>query len=192
MMRELKDLGMPQTVFEVRFEENADGKPKMPSESGDDRAEFMISPNPGEPLMPLAKIASGGELSRLMLAMKTLEAGHTGVDCMVFDEIDTGVSGKAAQTVAEKLTAISRYHQVICVSHLPQLAAAGDWQYLVSKHVSESRTVTDVRELDRDGRIAEIARMVSGADGISREASGYAAQMLKAAENRKRAPDAEK
>ena len=182
MMRELKDLGMEQTVFEVRFEEIKDGKPRMPTERGDDSAEFMISPNPGEPMMPMAKIASGGELSRLMLAMKTLEAGHTGVDCMVFDEIDTGISGKTAQTVAEKMIAISRYHQVICVSHLPQLAAAGDYQYLVSKHVDEGRTITNVTELDRNGRIHEIARMISGADGISGEASAYAERMLAAAE----------
>ena len=186
MMRELQDLGMAGTVFEVRFAENEGGKPKMPAETGDDQAEFMICPNPGEPLMPLAKIASGGELSRLMLAMKTLEAGHTGIDCMIFDEIDTGISGKAAQTVAEKLITISRNHQVICVSHLPQLAAAGDRQYLVSKHTDGSRTVTDVRELSREGRIDEIARMISGAEGIGKEAGEYAAQMLKAAENRKR------
>ena len=185
MMSELRDLGMNQTIFEVRFTENDTGKPRMPSEDGDDQVEFMISPNPGEPLMPLARIASGGELSRLMLAMKTLEAGHTGVDCMVFDEIDTGISGKTAQTVAEKMISISRYHQVICVSHLPQIAAAGDWQYLVRKHTAGNRTVTDVNELSAEGRINEIARMISGAEGISREASEYAAQMLKAAENRK-------
>ena len=185
MMKELRDLGMERTLFSVQFYENETGKPKMPTETGDDQIEFMISPNPGEPLMPLAKIASGGELSRLMLAMKTLEAGHTGVDCMVFDEIDTGISGKAAQTVAEKMILISRSHQVICVSHLPQLAAAGDWQYLVSKHVAEGRTVTEVKELSEEGRIAEIARMISGAGGINREASDYAGQMLKSARIRK-------
>ena len=185
MMRELKDLGMEHTLFEVRFAENETGKPKMPTEAGDDQAEFMICPNPGEPLMPLAQIASGGELSRLMLAMKTLEAGHTGVDCMIFDEIDTGISGKAAQTVAEKLISISRHHQVICVSHLPQLASAGDYQYLVSKRVEDGRTVTRVEELDQEGRIGEIARMVSGAGGISEDASRYAQQMLAAAEKQK-------
>ena len=132
--------------------------------------------------MPLKDIASGGELSRLMLAMKTLEAGHTGVDCMIFDEIDTGISGKMAQTVAEKMIAISRHHQVICVSHLPQLAAAGDRQYLVSKHTDGSRTVTDVRELSREGRIDEIARMISGAEGITGESDVYAAKMIAAAE----------
>jgi len=145
----------------------------------------MISPNPGEPLMPMAKIASGGELSRLMLAMKVLEAGHTGIDTMVFDEIDTGISGRMAQTVAEKMILISRNHQVICVSHLPQLAAAGDYQYLVSKGVQEGRTLTSVTELDREGRVGEVARMISGADGISGEASAYAQQMLVSAENRK-------
>ncbi|MCR5296677.1 MAG: DNA repair protein RecN [Clostridiales bacterium] len=185
MMRELSDLGMAQTVFRVEFRQDTGGKPKMPSENGDDSLEFMICPNPGEPLMPLAKIASGGELSRLMLAMKVLEACHTGIETMVFDEIDTGISGRMAQTVAEKMILISRRHQVICVSHLPQLAAAGDWQYLVSKGTENGRTLTRVSELDRKGRIGEIARMISGADGISPEASGYAQQMLTASENRK-------
>ncbi len=185
MMRELQQLGMAHTVFRVLFDENADGKPKMPTETGDDRGEFFICPNPGEPLMPLKDIASGGELSRLMLAMKTLEAGHTGVDCMIFDEIDTGISGKMAQTVAEKMIAISRYHQVICVSHLPQLAAAGDYQYLVSKGVVNGRTETSVTELDREGRIQEIARIISGADGISPNAVTYAEQLLAAADHKK-------
>ena len=185
MMQELQQLGMAQTVFRVHFEENTDGKPKMPTETGDDRGEFLICPNPGEPLMPLKDIASGGELSRLMLAMKTLEAGHTGVDCMIFDEIDTGISGKMAQTVAEKMIAISRHHQVICVSHLPQLAAAGDYQYLVSKGVVNGRTETGVTELDREGRIQEIARIISGADGISSDTVAYAEQMLAAADHKK-------
>ena len=185
MMQELQQLGMAQTVFEVRFEENTDGKPKMPTETGDDRGEFLICPNPGEPLMPLKDIASGGELSRLMLAMKTLEAGHTGVDCMIFDEIDTGISGKMAQTVAEKMIAISRHHQVICVSHLPQLAAAGDYQYLVSKGVVNGRTETAVTELGREGRVQEIARIISGADGISPDAVTYAEQLLAAADHKK-------
>ncbi len=187
MMKELSDLGMGQTVFQVAFRKNDGPKPKMPTENGDDEAEFLISPNPGEPLMPLAKIASGGELSRLMLAMKVLEAGHTGIDTMVFDEIDTGISGRMAQIVAEKMIMISRHHQVICVSHLPQLAAAGDYQYLVSKGIHEGRTLTGVTELDRTGRIAEVARMISGADGVSEEAASYAEMMLLSAENRKKA-----
>ena len=185
MMQELQQLGMANTVFQVCFEEITDGKPKMPTETGDDRGEFMICPNPGEPMKPLKDIASGGELSRLMLAMKTLEAGHTGVDCMIFDEIDTGISGKMAQTVAEKMIAISRHHQVICVSHLPQLAAAGDYQYLVSKGVVNGRTETNVTELGREGRIQEIARIISGADGVSRDTVTYAEQLLTAADHKK-------
>lgn len=186
MMTELKELGMENTRFNVKFQKNDSGKPMMPSENGDDRLEFMISPNPGEPLKPLAKIASGGELSRLMLAVKTLEASHTGVDSMIFDEIDTGISGRTAQVVAEKMIAISRERQVICVTHLPQLAAAADYQYLVRKNLIEDRTVTGVSELDREQRIHEVARMISGAEGTNPEAIEYASGMLLAAEKLKK------
>ena len=181
MQIQLRDLGMESTLFKVVFSEvGADHKPLMPSLSGDDQVEFYISPNPGEPLKPLAKIASGGELSRLMLAIKTLEAGHRRVESMVFDEIDTGISGRAAQVVAEKMRMIAADCQVICVTHLPQIAAAADHQYLVNKKVQGQRTVTDVHQLDRKGRIAEIARMISGAEGISTDASSYAEKMLDA------------
>ena len=182
MTAELRDLGMGNTRFSVCFRENETGKPLMPTEGGDDRLEFMISPNPGEPLKPLARIASGGELSRLMLAVKTLEAAHTGVESMVFDEIDTGISGRTAQVVAEKMIAISRERQVICVTHLPQLAAAADHQYLVSKAVAGERTNTTVDELDPARRTLEIARMISGADGINSESTDYASGLLSAAE----------
>ena len=181
MTRELKDLGMENTRFEVMFKPNESGRPTMPTPIGDDRIEFMISPNPGEPLKPLAKIASGGELSRLMLAIKTLEAAHTGVESMVFDEIDTGISGRMAQVVAEKMIAISGNHQVICVTHLPQIAAAADYQYLVRKAVTGERTNTFVAELDEEGRKEEVARMISGADGITDDTLRYASGMLKAA-----------
>ena len=181
MTRELKDLGMENTRFEVMFKPNERGRPTMPTPIGDDRIEFMISPNPGEPLKPLAKIASGGELSRLMLAIKTLEAAHTGVESMVFDEIDTGISGRMAQVVAEKMIAISGNHQVICVTHLPQIAAAADYQYLVRKAVTGERTNTFVAELDEEGRKEEVARMISGADGITDDTLQYASGMLKAA-----------
>ena len=164
MTRELKDLGMENTRFEVMFKPNESGRPTMPTPIGDDRIEFMISPNPGEPLKPLAKIASGGELSRLMLAIKTLEAAHTGVESMVFDEIDTGISGRMAQVVA-----------------LPQIAAAADYQYLVRKAVTGERTNTFVAELDEEGRKEEVARMISGADGITDDTLQYASGMLKAA-----------
>ena len=181
MTKELKDLGMENTRFEVMFKPNESGRPTMPTPIGDDRIEFMISPNPGEPLKPLAKIASGGELSRLMLAIKTLEAAHTGVESMVFDEIDTGISGRMAQVVAEKMIAISGNHQVICVTHLPQIAAAADYQYLVRKAVTGERTNTFVAELDEEGRKEEVARMISGADGITDDTLQYASGMLKAA-----------
>ena len=184
-MKELGDLGMERTRFSVAFLANETGRPLMPSETGDDRVEFLISPNPGEPLKPLAKIASGGELSRLMLAVKCLESARNGVDAMVFDEIDTGISGQMAQAVAEKMITISRERQVICVTHLPQIAAAADYQYLVSKTVEGGRTETSVKELDRDGRTSEISRMISGADGVTAESEAYAARMLKAAEGKK-------
>jgi DNA repair protein RecN (Recombination protein N) len=132
-------------------------------------------------MKPLARIASGGELSRLMLAMKTLETEGNGVDCMVFDEIDTGISGRMAQVVAEKMGSISRRKQVICVTHLPQIAAAADYQYLVRKAVTGERTNTFVAELDEEGRKEEVARMISGADGITDDTLQYASGMLKAA-----------
>lgn len=182
MMAELHELGMGKTQFSVHFSPNETGKPLMPTEKGDDRIEFLISPNPGEELKPLAKIASGGELSRLMLAVKTLEADRTGVESMVFDEIDTGISGRMAQVVAEKMISISGKRQVICVTHLPQLAAAADYQYLVTKTVSGERTNTSVRELDHSGRILEIARMISGAGGINEDSTVHASGLLSAAE----------
>lgn len=183
--KELADLGMTDTRFEVEFKTNDTGRPVMPTPTGDDRIEFLISPNPGEPLKPLSRIASGGELSRIMLAVKALESAHNGVESMVFDEIDTGISGRIAQVVAEKMITISRERQVICVTHLPQIAAASDFHYLVHKSANDGRTITDVTELDRAGRTGEISRMISGADGISCESDAYASRMLQAAEKLK-------
>lgn len=186
MMDELKDLGMDHTVLEVCFESNNTGKPIMPSPAGDDRICFMISPNPGEPLKPISKIASGGELSRLMLALKTIESGKSGVQTMIFDEIDTGISGRMAQAVAEKMISISEKQQVICISHLPQIAASADHQILVYKTVSEGRTKTEVLEMGEDERREEIARMISGAQGISEDAKIYAGQMILAGLEKKK------
>ena len=186
MMRELGELGMGATVFEARFAPADGGKMPTPTANGDDRMEFMISPNPGEPLKPLGKIASGGELSRLMLAIKVIEAGRSGVEAMVFDEIDTGISGRMAQVVAEKMVAISRARQVICVTHLPQIAAAADYQYLVQKSVVGERTHTRVTELTPEERAQEIGRMISGADGITPQAAEYARDMLRAGAQRKK------
>lgn len=182
---ELTDLGMANTRFQVCFLLNETGKPQMPTALGNDQIEFQMSANPGEPLKPLAQIASGGELSRIMLAVKALESSASGIDSMVFDEIDTGISGLMAQAVAKKMIVISRHHQVICVTHLPQLAAAADYQYLVYKQTAGSRTRTDVRELDPDGRVQEIARIVSGAEGPDQKASEYACSLLDSARKMK-------
>ena len=186
IMRELKDLGMENTRFVILFKENETGKPVMPTESGDDSVEYMISPNPGEPLKPMARIASGGELSRIMLAVKTLESAHNGVDSMVFDEIDTGISGRMAQVVADKMIMISKEKQVICVTHLPQIAAAADYQYLVQKRVEDGRTRTSVLQLDPEGRVGEVGRMISGAAGMTEESRNYASGMIQAAMKQKK------
>ena len=185
MKQQLQDLGMEKTVFFVSFSETQSERKVMPRPEGDDRIEFMISTNPGEPPRPLAKIASGGELSRLMLAMKTLEAKENGVDCMVFDEIDTGISGRMAQVVAEKMQMIAENHQVICVSHLPQIAAAAGHQFHVSKSASGGRTITVASDLSRDARIVEVARMISGAGGITNDAIAYAKSMIEGNEQKR-------
>ena len=183
MMAQLKDLGMGNTIFQVSFAIRPEGKIFMPQSVGDDVIEFMISPNPGEPLKPLSKIASVGELSRLMLAIKSLEAEKGGVGTMVFDEIDTGISGRMAQVVAEKMALIARKRQVICVTHLPQIAAMAAHQFLVEKRVEGERTNTSVRLLSPKERISEVARMLGGADGSEGSARSHAAHMLYVAGN---------
>lgn len=185
MMEQLKDLGMGHTIFSVSFALRPEGKVLMPQSVGDDVIEFMISPNPGEPLKPLSKIASGGELSRMMLAIKSLEAEKGGVGTMVFDEIDTGISGRMAQVVAEKMAIIARNRQVICVTHLPQIAAMAAHQFLVEKRVEGERTNTSVRCLSEIERIAEVARMLGGADGSEESARSHAAYMLNVARQQK-------
>ena len=181
MMSQLSDLGMGNTVFKVCFAQRPEGKVLMPQSVGDDVIEFMISPNPGEPLKPLSKIASGGELSRMMLAIKNLEAQKGGVGTMVFDEIDTGISGRMAQVVAEKMSVIAGKRQVICVTHLPQIAAMATHQFLVEKRVEGERTNTSVRMLNLEERIGEVARMLGGADGSEDSARKHAAHMLEVA-----------
>ncbi|MDO4866421.1 MAG: DNA repair protein RecN [Clostridia bacterium] len=178
---QLKDLGMAKTRFEVRV----DPEPK-PTSQGMDRVEFMISPNPGEPLRPLASIASGGEISRVMLALKAIAVDSEGVDAMIFDEIDTGVSGRMAQVVGEKMCLIAKNRQVLSITHLPQIAALGDAHFLVEKVAGENRTDTHVRALDWQGRVQEISRLVGGADD-SESSLSHAEHMLKAAEERKAA-----
>lgn len=177
---QLKDLGMGKTRFEVRVEP----EPK-PTATGMDRVEFMISPNPGEPMKPLANIASGGEISRVMLALKAISVDAEGVDAMVFDEIDTGVSGRMAQVVGEKMCLIARSRQVLSITHLPQIAALGDAHFLVEKIAGENRTDTHVRLLDDEGRVHELARLVGGASETESSLS-HAGNMLREAAERKR------
>ena len=178
---QLKDLGMGKTRFEVRV----DPEPK-PTATGMDRVEFMISPNPGEPLRPLASIASGGEISRVMLALKAISVDSEGVDSMIFDEIDTGVSGRMAQVVGEKMCLIARNRQVLSVTHLPQIAALGDAHFLVEKVAGEDRNDTHVRLLDEAGRVRELSRLVGGAED-SESSLSHGAHMLKEAAERKAA-----
>ncbi|MDR1891439.1 MAG: DNA repair protein RecN [Oscillospiraceae bacterium] len=154
---QLEFLNMPGAGFFVKFEETS------LSSTGKDSLEFQITVNRGEPPKPLSKVASGGELSRVMLAIKNVLAEKDGVDTLIFDEIDTGISGRAAQRVAEKLLETSKGRQVICVTHLAQLAALADTHMLIEKNVSGGRTFTTVTPLDKDGRIAELARIIGGA-----------------------------
>ena len=154
--RELRELDMPKLRFSIDFQE------KELSEDGTDAVEFLMSANVGETLRPIQKIASGGELSRIMLALKNVFAERDDVPSMVFDEVDAGVSGVAAQRVGEKLSKLSVTKQVICITHLPQIAAMADQHYLIEKREQDGRTRTTVQPLDKDGRQREIARLYGG------------------------------
>ena len=185
MESQLSQLGMGSTRFVCAFEQPAPEQKRIPSPNGDDTVTFHIAPNVGEPLKPLAKTASGGELSRIMLAMKAAAADRAQIPTMIFDEIDTGISGHVAGVVGEKMDDIARYHQVICVTHLAQIASMADTQYRVEKRVEGERTVTHVKELTPKERVEEIARLV-GAD-LHHDGSGRAhAQSLLAAANERK------
>ena len=164
VVTELRDLSMPSVRFEVRLEKR-EGANALTS-SGADDVRFVMSANAGEALGPISRIASGGELSRIMLALKNVFAEKDGVEALIFDEIDTGVSGIAAQRVAEKLASLACSKQVLCVTHLPQIAAMAQQQYLVEKAERDGRTYTSIRLLDREGRRRELARL-SGGDVIT-------------------------
>lgn len=153
----LKGLNFLDVKFEITFSKRPDF-----NENGTDEVEFMISTNPGEPLRPLTKIASGGELSRIMLGIKTIMAAKDNIDTLIFDEIDTGISGRTAQMVAERMKEVSRVHQIICLTHLPQIAAMADMHFLIEKSVVHRETVTAIHTLNENESVAEIARMLSG------------------------------
>ena len=137
----------------------------------------MISPNIGEDLKPLSKIASGGELSRIMLALKTVLAKSASVETLIFDEIDSGIGGATAEVVGEKLHALAEYHQILCITHLPQIASKGDIHFLVKKGVKDNRVQTSISVLSEEARINEIARLMGGKT-ISEKAVEHAREML--------------
>ncbi len=158
IVNEIQNLQMKDANLEISF------KPyDQPQKEGLERVEFLISPNKGEPLKSLNKIASGGELSRIMLALKSIFVRSRGQTAILFDEVDSGVSGQAAQKMAEKMKEISAVIQVICISHLPQVASMSDHHLYISKQEKEGRTTTTVQELNGESRITEVARMISGA-----------------------------
>lgn len=164
---ELKQLYMDKTVFQIQFS-TIDGKdgvqPKVFKKDGLDEVEFYISTNPGEPVKPLSKVASGGELSRIMLAMKTIFSQHQGITSIIFDEVDTGVSGRVAQAIGEKIYEVAVHSQVLCISHLPQVAAMADTHLYISKMMKNGRTKTLVEPLKNEAKVREIGRMISGVE----------------------------
>jgi DNA repair protein RecN (Recombination protein N) len=158
----LAELAMARTRFELRFN-TGELPPERWSERGIDEAEFYVSPNPGEDLRPLARIVSGGELSRVMLALKTLAAGDSPGKTLIFDEVDAGIGGRVADVVGARLRALGERFQVLCITHLPQIAAHASTQFRIEKTVRGNRTVTSMELLDGAGRVDEIGRMIGGA-----------------------------
>ena len=156
---ELKDLNFAEVQFQIHFDKLADY-----TAEGVDDVEFLISMNPGQPVKPLAEVASGGELSRTMLAIKTVMADRDEIETLIFDEIDVGISGRTAQKVSEKMAVIGRNHQVICITHLAQIAAQADQHYQIEKTVDGGVTRTEIRKLSEEESIDELARILGGAE----------------------------
>ncbi len=169
---ELAFLNMPGVEFVTQIER----VPLTPT--GCDKLQFLVSANKGEPPKPLSKIASGGELSRIMLAVKTVLSGRDKIDTLIFDEVDAGVSGAAANRIGEKLRQVSENRQVLCITHLAQIAAMADHHLRISKHVEKGRTYTQVDPLDLEGRKQELARIIGG-DEITKLQLDMAEEMLK-------------
>ncbi len=186
IMTELGELDMPRVKFAVGIEKKvlSSGETEY-TESGCDDVEFLISTNPGEALKPLSKIASGGELSRIMLAIKSILADAGMVDTMIFDEIDTGVSGRAAQKIAEKISRLASRKQIFSITHLAQIAAMADEHYLIKKNVKNEKTSTTVTLLDEDARCEELARIIGGVT-VTELTLKNAREMLDMAEKEKR------
>ncbi len=182
---ELNKLGMAGTRFQIKFDPHRIDKETAiedtfnttVSADGIDALEFMISPNVGEDLRPLAKIASGGELSRITLALKTIMAQSGSVETLIFDEIDAGIGGAVATVVGEKLKSLAGYHQILCITHLPQIAACGETHFLVKKMVSKGRTQASISALEMESRVNEIARLLGGKN-ISEKTLSHAREIL--------------
>lgn len=171
--KQLAALYMEKAIFEVKFK-----KGSTLNSHGLDKVEFYLQANPGESMGPLAKIASGGELSRIMLALKTIFSQQQGVTSIIFDEVDTGVSGRVAEGIAEKISQVARNSQVLCITHLPQVAAIAQHQYFIAKHVHDGRTETSLEILADEARVKEIARMLAGSE-ITDLALQHAKELLK-------------
>ncbi|MCI2172487.1 DNA repair protein RecN [Schleiferilactobacillus perolens] len=175
--QQLADLYMGKAVFDVHFNVHED----QLAPTGIDGVEFYIQTNPGEKLRPLAKTASGGELSRIMLALKTIFSQADGVTSIIFDEVDTGVSGRVAQAIAEKISRISQHSQVLCITHLPQVAAMADHQVHIQKLIKKGRTMTQLTALTGTGRVEELARMLAGTT-VTKLTLEHAQELLRLAE----------
>jgi DNA repair protein RecN (Recombination protein N) len=189
MEKELRSLGMRETAFDVRFHDLSEKDDEPPyliagkrlTALGSDQVEFYFSPNPGEPPKALARIASGGELSRIMLAIKSLVLKPGDIPTLLFDEVDAGIGGAIAEVVGQKLKQVAASHQILCVTHLPQIAALADVHYAVRKEVIRNRTVTQVRKLTDRERVQEIARMLGGVR-ITDKTLRHAEEMVRASE----------
>ena len=190
MQDELAGLGMVGASFSVRFQAGPDSSPDVQNpnnpfargqarlgHAGCDRLEFFLSANPGEPALPLVKIASGGELSRLMLALKALSVEVKEAPTLIFDEVDAGVGGGVAEVLGRRLKSLAAQRQVLCITHLPQIAAFAEHAYTVIKTVTKGRTVSSVKSLTQRERLDELARMLGGLE-ISAEAKRHAREML--------------
>ena len=179
MVTALTDLNFLEVCFEIQVRQKGEY-----SSEGFDDVEFMISTNPGEPLKSLGNVASGGELSRIMLAIKTVLASRDKIPTMIFDEIDTGISGKTAWKVSEKLGALSKGHQIICITHLPQIAAMADQHFRIEKQAKGKETVTGIVRLEREEVVEELARLLGGEE-ITETVRKNARELIQTAKEKK-------
>jgi DNA repair protein RecN (Recombination protein N) len=191
VQQELASLDMSGTRFKVRLQPSPVHEGANPylvvdnsgiDSTGIDRAEFLIAPNVGEDLRPLEKVASGGELSRVILSLKAILATKESVETLIFDEVDAGIGGRVAEVVGRSLVALSRFHQVICITHLPQIAQFGQHHFQIVKEVRKGRTRTTIRPLRGEDRVREMARMLGGVK-ITKKTLAHAREMMATEKN---------